>query len=159
VGVYLKGVEMLQQRSAGRWALAAKVTSWVAQVAVAVMLGQTLFYKFSYAPETQVIFAERGGRLGATAVGVVELACVILLLIPRTAALGALLSLLVIGGAIFTHLTSLGIAVPEAPGSTETDGGALFGLALLVAAGSLLVLALRWRQLPFVGRALWRGAA
>lgn len=147
---------MLQQSGRGR---AVAVVSWVAQVGVAVMLGQTLFYKFSYAPQTQVIFAERGGRPGATAVGVIELICVVLLLVPRTAALGALLSLLTIGGAIFTHLTALGIAVQEAPGSAETDGGALFALALLVAAGSLLVLALRRRQLPFLGRALSGDAA
>jgi hypothetical protein len=93
----------------------------------------------------------------ATVVGIVELLCVILLLVPRTA-LGALLSL-VIGGAIFTHLTSLGVAAPEAPGSARTDGGALFALALLVAAGSLLVLALRRRQLPFLSAFLGRRAA
>ena len=146
---------MPQQSGRGR---AATVVSWVAQVGVAVVLGQTLFYKLSYAPETQVIFAGRGGRPAATAVGVIELVCVVLLLIPRAAAAGALLSLLVIGVAIFTHLTSLGIAVPEAPGSTDTDGGALFALALLVAAGSLLVLALRWRQLPFLSAVLGRPA-
>jgi hypothetical protein len=127
-----------------------RVVSWLAQAGVALILAQTLFFKFTYAPETQVIFADRGGRLAATAVGAVELVCVVLLLIPRTAALGALLSLLVISGAIVTHLTGLGISVPVAPGSTERDGGTLFVLALLVAAGALAVLALRWRQLPFV---------
>jgi uncharacterized membrane protein YphA (DoxX/SURF4 family) len=126
------------------------VVPWAAQVAVALILAQTLFFKFTYAPETQVIFASRGGRPAATAVGVVELFAVILLLLPRTAAIGAALALFVISGAIFTHLTSLGIQVVD-PATGEGDGGLLFGLALLVAIGSAVVLAFRWRQLPFVG--------
>jgi uncharacterized membrane protein YphA (DoxX/SURF4 family) len=130
---------------------AVRVISWIAQGTVAVILVQTLFFKFTYAPETRVIFGDRGGRPAATAVGIVELACVVLLLIPRTAALGALLALLTISGALFTHLTSLGIAIVD-PATGESDGGLLFGLALLVAAGSVVVLACRWRQLPFVRR-------
>src|SRR5262249_26343008 len=126
-----------------------KLIPWAAQVVVALILAQTLYFKFTYAPETQVVFANRGGRLAATGVGVVELLCVILLLVPRTAALGAALSLLVISGAIFTHLTSLGIQVVD-PATGEGDRGLLFGLAVAVAIGSLVVLAFRWRQLPFV---------
>jgi hypothetical protein len=127
------------------------VIPWAAQVVVALILAQTLYFKFTYAPETQAIFARRGGRPAATALGVVELLCVILLLLPRTAALGAALSLLVISGAIFTHLTSLGIQVVD-PATGEGDGGLLFGLALAVAVGSLVILGYRWRQLPFLGR-------
>src|SRR5262245_13043936 len=126
-----------------------RLVPWVAQVVVALILAQTLFFKFTYAPETQVIFAERGGRPAATAVGVVELICVVLLLLPQTAGLGALLSLGVISGALFTHLTSLGVQVVD-PATGEGDGGLLFGLALVVALGSLIVLAYRWRELPLV---------
>ena len=99
--------------------------SWAAQVGVALILAQTLYFKFTYAPETQVIFGPRGGRPAATAVGLAELLCVVLLLVPRTAALGALLALLVIGGAIFTHLTSLGVQVVD-PATGQGDGGLLF---------------------------------
>jgi hypothetical protein len=127
------------------------VVPCAAQVVVALILAQTLFFKFTYAPETQVIFADRGGRPAATALGVVELLCVILLLVPRTAAIGAALSLLVISGAIFTHLTSLGIQVVD-PATGEGDSGLLFGLALVVALGSAVVLGFRWRQLPYLGR-------
>ena len=127
-----------------------KVIPWAAQVVVALILAQTLFFKFTYAPETQVIFANRGGRPVATALGIVELLCVILLLVPRTAASGAALALFVISGAIFTHLTSLGIQVVD-PATGEGDGGVLFGLAVVVAIGSAVVLVFRWRQLPFVG--------
>ena len=126
-----------------------KAIPWIAQVIVAIILAQTLFFKFTYAPETQVIFAERGGRLAATAVGIMELVCVVLLLIPSTASIGSALSLVVISGAIFTHLTSHGIQIRD-PITGESDGGFLFALALSVAVGSLVVLAFRWRELPFV---------
>jgi uncharacterized membrane protein YphA (DoxX/SURF4 family) len=128
-----------------------KVIPWVAQIVVALILAQTLFFKFTYAPETQVIFANRGGRPVATAIGIIELLCVVLLLLPRTAAIGAALSLLVISGAIFTHLTSLGIQVVD-PATGEGDGGLLFGLAVLVAIASAVVLVFRWQQLPYVCR-------
>ena len=124
---------------------------WAAQVVVAVILAQTLFFKFTYAAETRYIFESRGGRPAATLVGLAELACVLLLLVPRTAAVGAALALGVIGGALFTHLTALGVEVKN-PDTGEGDGGLLFGLAVAVAVGSLVVLAFRWRQLPFVGR-------
>jgi putative oxidoreductase len=141
--------------AASRHRLATAV-AWVAQVVVAVILAQTLFFKFTYAPETQYIFDTRGGRPAATAAGVAELACVLLLLVPRTAAVGALLSLAVIGGAIFTHLTSLGIQVQN-PQTGEWDGGFLFGLAVAVAVASGLVVLIRWKELPLVGRLLAAG--
>ncbi len=89
-----------------------------------------MLFKFAYAPETAYIFADRGGRW---------------------AACGAVLALGLIAGAIFTHLTALGIEVKD-PATGEGDGGLLFGLALAVAAGSLVVLGYRWRQLPYLDR-------
>ena len=127
-----------------------KIVPWASQIIVALILAQTLFFKFTYAPETQVIFGNRGGRPAATAVGVVELVSAVLLLIPQTAAIGAGLSLLVISGAIFTHMTSLGLTIVD-PATGESDGGLLFGLAIIVALGSLVVLIYRWRELPGVG--------
>jgi uncharacterized membrane protein YphA (DoxX/SURF4 family) len=126
--------------------------AWLTQVAVAAILVQTLYFKFTYAPETQVIFENRGGRMAATAVGLLELVAAILLLPPRTAPFGALLALGLMAGAIFTHLTSLGIEVAG-------DGGLLFGLALAVTAGSLVVLAIRRRQVTGIIHALWLSRA
>lgn len=145
----MNDVEAPPRQSPCSWHCLSDLVPWAAQVVVAVILAQTLFFKITYAPETQVIFGDRGGRPAATAVGIVELICVVLLLIPRTAALGAVLSLAVIGGAIFTHLASLGIEVVN-PQTGAGDGGLLFGLAVAVAFGSLVVLAYRWRQLPYV---------
>ncbi|HEX9799153.1 MAG TPA: DoxX family protein [Thermoanaerobaculia bacterium] len=123
----------------------ARRASWVAQVAVAAILGQTLFFKFTGAPESIYIFEKLGlepwGRIGS---GMAELLAAVLLLVPATPALGAIVALGVISGAIASHLGPLGIEV-------QGDGGLLFGLALAVFAGSALVVWLRRRELPLVG--------
>ena len=132
----------------------ARATSWLLQVVAAAILGQTLFFKFSAAPESVAIFtalgAEPWGRIGS---GLAELLAVILLLVPRTAVLGALLSLGVMGGAIASHVLFLGIAVTNSDGSS--DGGLLFALAIVVAACSAAILAIRRRQIPVLGPALF----
>jgi hypothetical protein len=122
--------------------------SWLLQIVVAVILLQTLFFKFTGAEESIYIFttvgAEPWGRYGS---GVMELVAAVLLLIPSTVALGAALAAGVGVGAVFSHLTVLGIDV-------KGDGGLLFGLACVVLAGSALVLALHRRELPLVGASL-----
>ena len=119
--------------------------SWVLQLAAAGILLQTLFFKFTGAAESVYIFttlgAEPWGRIGS---GVVELIASVLLLVPATASLGAMLALGVMAGAILSHLMVLGIEV-------KGDGGLLFGLALIVFACSATVLTIRRAQLPVVG--------
>ena len=121
------------------------VTSWVLQLAVAGILLQTLFFKFTGAAESVYIFttlgAEPWGRIGS---GAVELVASVLLLIPATAGLGAGLALAVIAGAIVSHLTILGIEVLG-------DGGLLFGLAVVVFLASAGILLIRRGELPLVG--------
>lgn len=136
---------------------AERVASWILQIAVAAILGQTLFFKFTYAPETQIIFADLGGRPAATIVGIVELICVILLLVPATVIAGAALSLAAISGAIVLHLTVLGIAIRN-PATGESDGGFLFLLAVLVALGSAAILAIRRDEVKARLRLLMFGA-
>lgn len=114
--------------------------SWAMQVVAAIILGQTLFFKFSGAEEPVYIFttlgAEPWGRLGSA---VVELIAVVLLLTPRLAIFGAALALGTMFGAIGAHLGPLGIVVKD-------DGGLLFGLAIVTLACALGVLWLRRRQ-------------
>lgn len=121
------------------------IASWALQLVAAAILGQTLFFKFTAAPESVYIFSKLGaepwGRIGS---GIVELIAVALLLTPRTVTLGALLALGVITGAIASHLTRLGLVVMD-------DGGLLFALALVVFASSVTVLILRRRQIPVLG--------
>lgn len=126
----------------------AALASWAGQVLAAAILGQTLFFKFSGAPESRWIFERLGAEpWGRWASGAVELLAVVLLLVPRTAALGALLALGVMAGAIASHLAVLGIEV-------QGDGGTLFALALVTAAASALVAWVRRASLPLVGSAL-----
>ncbi len=103
-----------------------KVLSLVLRIVAAVILLQTLYFKFTGAPESVDLFTKLGvepwGRIGT---GVVELFTGILLLIPSTAFLGAFLGMGVMTGAIGSHLLVLGI---ESAG----DGGTLFILAIAV---------------------------
>jgi putative oxidoreductase len=122
------------------------MAAWGLQLAVALILIQTLFFKFTGAEESVYIFktlgAEPWGRLGS---GVVELIAAVLLLIPATAPYGALLTMGVMAGAIGSHLTVLGIEV-------RGDGGLLFGLAMASFASAAAVLFIRRGQLPVIGR-------
>jgi uncharacterized membrane protein YphA (DoxX/SURF4 family) len=123
-----------------------KVVSWICQITAAVILLQTLFFKFTGAPESVYIFTKVGmepwGRYGS---GVAELIAAIMLLIPCRSWAGAFLALGVMGGAIFCHLTVLGIVV-------QNDGGLLFGLAITVALCSAVVLVLNRRRIPYLSR-------
>ena len=124
-----------------------RIIDWIVRIVVAIVLLQTLFFKFTGARESVYIFstlgAEPWGRVGS---GVVELVAAILLLIPRTAVYGAILALGTIAGAIFAHLTKLGIAV-----SAVDDHGELFALAMVVFIGSLVVLYIRRSEIPLIG--------
>ncbi len=111
------------------------------------ILAQTLFFKFSGAEESVFIFqtlgAEPWGRIGS---GVAELVCTILLLVPRTAWLGALGGIGIMSGAVLSHLLVLGIEI-------KGDGGLLFGLALAVLICCLAILWLnRADALAFLAR-------
>ncbi len=125
------------------------VVSWICRIIMAVILLQTLYFKFTGAEESKYIFTtlmgaenEAVGRIGS---GVVELIAAIFLLIPATAWLGALLALGTITGAIFSHLTKLGIVVKD-------DGGLLFGLAVAVFVLSAVVLLIHRKQVPVLGQ-------
>ena len=107
---------------------------WPARLISVIILSQTLFFKFSGAPESIYIFTTVGmepwGRIG---IGILELIAALLLLLNKTAWLGSGLSLGLMLGAIGMHLTTLGISV-------QGDGGYLFVLALLVALCSAFIL-------------------
>ena len=121
------------------------IFTWALRIVAAVILLQTLFFKFTGAPESVYIFSKVGlepwGRIGS---GVAELIAAILILFPPTTWLGAGLALAVMAGAIFSHLTILGIVVMD-------DGGLLFGLALAVAACSAVLLFLQRQRIPIIG--------
>ena len=123
-----------------------RVVSWSCRIVAAVILVQTLFFKFTGAEESIYIFTKVGlepwGRYGS---GMAELIAAILLLTPRFAWAGALLALGVISGALASHLTVLGIVVKD-------DGGLLFGLAITVFVTSAVTAFLHRRQIPVISR-------
>jgi uncharacterized membrane protein YphA (DoxX/SURF4 family) len=122
--------------------------SWGLRLIAAGILLQTLFFKFTGAEESKYIFSTLGvepwGRIGS---GVVELVAAILLLVPRTTAIGALIALATMSGAILSHLAFLGIEV-------KNDRGLLFGLAATVFVAALGVLYLHRFEIPILGAKL-----
>lgn len=130
------------------------ILSWILRLTVAAILFQTLFFKFTGATESVYIFSKLGvepwGRIGS---GVIEVIAVVLLLIPSTVTIGAILSLGVVSGAIMSHLTKLGIVVIDSDGSS--DGGLLFALALIVFAGSVIILLIHRTEIPLIGGRLF----
>jgi len=122
--------------------------SWALRLIVAVILVQTLFFKFTAAKESVYIFSNLGvepwGRVGS---GVFSLVASILLLIPGTITLGAAMAMAATGSAILFHLFRLGIAL-----TAVGDHGELFALAIVVVVCSLGILLLHRQELPWIGR-------
>jgi hypothetical protein len=128
------------------------LASWFLQILVAGILFQTLFFKFSGAPESKYIFTTLGVEpWGRIASGAIELVAGVLLLMPRTVVFGAGIALAVMAGAIGAHLTRLGLIVQD-------DSGLLFIMAVTVFVLSGLILGFRRAQIPIVGR-FFNGAA
>ena len=133
-----------------------RLSTWALSIFVSFIFIQSLFFKFTDAPETQHIFGTLDqwgsdvfgidglflspGIFNQYVVGTAELVAALLLmagLLTRFKVLnplGALLALGVITGAIFFHLfTPLGVEVLG-------DGGALFGMAVGIWVSSLILI-------------------
>lgn len=113
-----------------------KYLPWVLSLVAAIIMLQTLYFKFTANPESVYIFTAVGmepwGRIGT---GVAELIASVLLLIPSVRYIGAFLGVGIMLGAIASHIFLLGIEV-------QGDGGYLFILAfvVLLSSGILLLL-------------------
>ena len=114
------------------------------KIVVAIILIQTLRFKFTAHPDSVYIFTKVGlepyGRIG---VGILELIAGILLLIKRTSWLGAGITAGVIAGAVIMHLTNLGIEV-------NGDRGVLFYTAVFVLLASLFILYTERKSIPLL---------
>ncbi|MGF1483635.1 MAG: DoxX family protein [Opitutales bacterium] len=118
------------------------ITSWILQVLVAIILAQSLFFKFSGAMESKLLFRQLGMEPeGRILIGILELIAVLMLLFPNTAVYGALLAWGVLTGAVIGHVTELGFA-----GENLTLG--LMAIAAWICSG--VILYLRRRSLPIV---------
>ncbi len=114
---------------------------WILRLIAVFLMVQSLFFKFSAAPESIYIFSTLGmepwGRIGT---GVVELVASVLILMPRTTWLGALIGTGTMFGAVFFHLTKLGVEV-------QGDGGQLFIYAVITLVSCVAIVLIEWSQL------------
>lgn len=117
------------------------ISTWILRLLAAVILLQTLFFKFTAAEESVYIFTQIGmepwGRIG---IGIMELIAALLILYPKTTPWGALLAIGLMAGAVFFHLTKLGVVV-------KNDGGQLFVYALVVLVSSAILVVIFRQQL------------
>jgi len=125
------------------------IASWILRIIAALIMLQTLYFKFSGAEESVYIFSQLGmepwGRIGS---GILELIASILILYPKTTFLGSVLAIGLMLGALIAHLSKLGIVV-------KNDGGQLFIYALIVLVSSI-ILAVIYRNdgITFVKRVI-----
>lgn len=119
---------------------------WLARIAAALIMLQTLYFKFTASPESVFIFTTVGMEpWGRWLVGFLELVSAIMLFIPSTIWLGSILAIGLMAGALGMHLTLLGIEV-------QGDGGQLFIYALIVLVCTLYSLWISRRTIPTVLR-------
>lgn len=120
------------------------MATWVLRLIAAVIMLQTLYFKFSGSEESIYIFStlnmEPWGRMGT---GMMELIASILILYPRTTGIGALLGVGLMSGAVFFHITKLGLVVKD-------DGGQLFIYALLVLVSCSILVVLYRKPLIYL---------
>ena len=116
------------------------IAPWVLRIIAALIMLQTLYFKFSGSEESVYIFSQMGMEpWGRIATGVFELIASILILYPKTTFFGSALAIGLMSGAVIAHLSKLGIAV-------KNDGGQLFIYALLVLVSSLILAILYWNE-------------
>ncbi|MEB2777933.1 DoxX family protein [Algoriphagus sp. D3-2-R+10] len=100
------------------------ILSWVLRLLASGILLQTLYFKFGAHPDSVALFSQLGvepiGRIG---LGIAELITAILIVVPKTTAVGAITGVFLMLGAIFSHVFIIGIEF-------RGDGGALFSLAI-----------------------------
>ncbi len=120
----------------------------ILKIVAAFIMLQTLFFKFTGAQESIDLFTKIAGnnevimRIGT---GVLELIAAILLFVPKKTWLGALLAIGLMGGALMSHFTIIGIA-------HDNDGGALFIGALITFIASVVILWAEKTQIPIIGK-------
>jgi len=114
---------------------------WMARIVAAIILLQTLFFKFTGAQESVELFTKLGaepwGRIGT---GVIELIASALILIPATVWLGSLLAMGLMAGAIASHILVIGVM--------RDDGGQLFLYAVIVFVCALFTFWVSKNQVP-----------
>lgn len=123
------------------------MASWVLALFLAAMLLWIADLSLFGPPEKNIVFprlVEESGiylwePTGRYVVGLAHVLAALLLVIPWTRRIGAILAFLVAAGAVAMHLLWLGVAIPTNTTSKTTDGGQLFYLAVALAVASLIL--------------------
>lgn len=114
-----------------------KYLSWALRILAAIILFQSLIFKFGAHPDSVMLFTTLGVEpFGRISLGIIELIVAILILTPKTTLLGAILGVFIMIGALGAHIFQIGIIF-------NNDGGKLFGLALvcfLACVGQVIIL-------------------
>jgi len=130
----------------------ARIVSWVLQVALAAaFLVMGALPKFTGDPMSVALFEKLGFPAGMYVVGTFEALAAVLLLAPRTHALGGVLGVGLMLGAIASHLGPLGIRTELTLNGETSANPALFFMAILFLALSVVVVTVRRDELPVVG--------
>jgi len=109
------------------------ISIWIVKVIIAVILLQTLFFKFTAHPDSVLLFSELGIEpWGRILLGIIELFVAVGILIPSTAFFASMGAVILMVGAIFSHLFFIGVVFND-------DGGGLFILAVVTFILSLIV--------------------
>ncbi|CAL2084754.1 DoxX family protein [Tenacibaculum sp. 190524A02b] len=122
----------------------------VLKLIAAIIMLQTLFFKFSGAQESVDLFTKVAGsneaiiRIGT---GILELIAAALLFIPSKTWLGAFLTIGLMGGAIMSHITKIGIV-------HNNDGGTLFILAIITLVSGMILMYLHKKEIPYYNKIL-----
>ena len=120
--------------------------SWITALIAAFIMLQTLYFKFSGAEESVLIFTAMGMEpWGRWATGVSELIASVMLIIPRSRGIGAALGAGIMGGAIASHLFILGIEI-------QNDGGLLFIYGLVTFFCCILNMVIHRSQIPIFNK-------
>ena len=116
------------------------------KVLAAAIMVQTLYFKFLGAEESIDLFTKLAGenesimRIGT---GVLELLAAIFLFVPSKTWFGAFLTVILMSGAIMSHLTILGI-------EHNNDGGILFISAITTFLAGTILLIQNKKDIPYL---------
>jgi hypothetical protein len=130
---------MRDARMMASWVLAlflAAMYLWIADLSLFPASGAKNIVFPLLAEKSEYYLFEPTGRY---AVGLLHVATALLVILPWSRRVGAILAFLIAGGAVAAQLVWIGMAIPTETGGKTTDGGQLFYLTLALAAAALLL--------------------
>lgn len=110
----------------------ALIVEWLLRTALAILYLMMAVPKFAGNEITVLIFTTLGVEpWGRLATGSIEILIALLVLVPATKIYGIYSSLIMILGAIMSHVVILGFVIENSDGSIS-DGGEIFATALVI---------------------------